>query len=673
MSWNERSLNQHVLHHASPRGAIPQRSRFRAAWARAGLAIGLIASALACGDSFPNMFLLRGDEVVLTASPMSFRPLIEPLVPNVVGTIVALPKARYAFVPMQSDEGADLAAARASGARNLAEFDLYQQGRAAFAANDHAAARAAWERLLALPAADRAWRSVWASYMLGRSWHHADPARAAGYYARTRELAAEGFADTLGLATASIGWEARLAYERRELVRAIALYIEQAAAKDPSAMMSLWRCGNRVHQLDDAGLDALARDGLARRVVTAWMVSEDLAEGAVYDRQVVRPATIGARWLAAVERAGANDVAFADILAWAAYQAGDFAKAATWAELAPNAAPRAAWVRSKLALRRGDVREATAMLVSAVRAMPPAPPRSADPADGGLAQPADRLLAAGEAGVLLLTMRQYEEALEFFIETGEMHEASYIAERVLTIDELATIVDRRRLAATEGDTLAHVLARRLARDGQYGRAERYLPARLQPLLARFSECLSAGRDAARARTERARSLVEAARIARHHGLELLGTELGPDSASTNGGVAESDMLALRSEMEDAHLVAVQPEERRRAESTALRPWRRFHYRYIGCDLAWEAAALMPDGSVETAAVLCEAGSWIKILNPKEADRFYKAMVKRCGKTQLGRQAEALRWFPPLAQSDMAFADLMPIALHEPDREDPAGE
>ncbi len=73
------------------------------------------------------------------------------------------------------------------------------------------------------------------------------------------------------------------------------------------------------------------------------------------------------------------------------------------------------------------------------------------------------------------------------------------------------------------------------------------------------------------------------------------------------------------------------------------PEDRFHYRYEAADHAWDAA----DQSDQTARVLCVAGSWLKDRDPQAADRFYKALVRRCGKTQLGREADKLRWFPKI--------------------------
>jgi hypothetical protein len=645
--------------------------------ARAGLAATIAALALSCGEYFPNAFLTTGDEIVLKAAPFGFSTLVAPHVPAKVGTLVPLAKANYAFVDRQSDDGADLEAARATPGALLTEFELYQQGRACFLANDEAGARAAWERILALPRAERQWRSTWAAYMLGRSWHAQDPARASEQYAQTRELAAEGFADTLGLATASIGWEARLAYEKQDLPRAFALYLEQAAAKDPTATMSLWRCCNKVYALDDAALEELVRAPRCRAIVTAWLVSENRFESELVNPVVVRPAGLASRWIAALENAGATEVPFADIIAWSAYQSGQYEVARRWAARAGAAAPRAGWITAKLALREGRVDEAAALLAKAVRAMPPADPWYSLSEDGRPDAPADRDLASGEAGVLLLTVRQYAEALDFFMLGGHWIEAAYVAERVLTTEELVAEVDGRaqrpqasgidEFAREREQQLRALLGRRLAREGDYARAKRYLPAAIAPLLLRLEACLAEGRSPARAAVERAAALTEAARIMRHRGMELMGTELGPDNARTNGAFWAEDLLADRKQAAEARMVTLQEDESRRAAATAVTPWRRFHYRYLASDLAWEAAALLPDGEQRTAALLCEAGLWLKDRDTEAADRFYKAMVRRCGATPLGIEADKLRWFPTLADKDLTFTDRIVQALPEDER------
>ncbi len=93
-------------------------------------------------------------------------------------------------------------------------------------------------------------------------------------------------------------------------------------------------------------------------------------------------------------------------------------------------------------------------------------------------------------------------------------------------------------------------------------------------------------------------------------------------------------------------LAPSPEERERVARSAPAPDARFHYRFVAAQHLWEAAALMPDGDDATAEVLVTAGHWIKNLDARAADRFYKALVRRCGRTALGREADRLRWFPP---------------------------
>ncbi|HOW75189.1 MAG TPA: hypothetical protein P5102_02165 [Candidatus Competibacteraceae bacterium] len=56
---------------------------------------------------------------------------------------------------------------------------------------------------------------------------------------------------------------------------------------------------------------------------------------------------------------------------------------------------------------------------------------------------------------------------------------------------------------------------------------------------------------------------------------------------------------------------------------------------------------MPDQSNQTALVLATAGNWIKNLDAKGAQRFYQALVSRCGKTDLGKKASAKKWLPDI--------------------------
>jgi hypothetical protein len=129
-------------------------------------------------------------------------------------------------------------------------------------------------------------------------------------------------------------------------------------------------------------------------------------------------------------------------------------------------------------------------------------------------------------------------------------------------------------------------------------------------------------------------------------MELLGTEIEPDWFVYDGHFARDRIADRRSLPGPSALVSSSSDERRRIGENTV-PEERFHYRYEAAGHAWRAAELMPDQSDQTARVLCIAGSWLKDRDPQAADRFYKALVRRCGATQLGREADELRWFPKI--------------------------
>jgi hypothetical protein len=145
--------------------------------------------------------------------------------------------------------------------------------------------------------------------------------------------------------------------------------------------------------------------------------------------------------------------------------------------------------------------------------------------------------------------------------------------------------------------------------------------------------------------DRAAAFWRAARSARTDGLALFGTELEPDwsiwGASYN---LEPDAAKRRTvKLPDPFGPTAKELERLAADSV---PEKRFSYRYRAADLAWWAASLLPNDSDETAKILTEAGGWLAGRDPAAANRFYQALVIRCGNTDLGRAAAKAHWFPP---------------------------
>jgi hypothetical protein len=271
-----------------------------------------------------------------------------------------------------------------------------------------------------------------------------------------------------------------------------------------------------------------------------------------------------------------------------------------------------------------------------------------------------------------LARKEYAPALDALLRGGYWTDAAYVADRVLTTEELKAYVDKewpKALRKTVDDEsvdegwdlvfaglalpetedvswrIRDLLGRRLVRAGRYAEALPYLLEENRPAVQGLAAALKAGKDAVRPAAERAESLFEAACVTRHQGLEIQGTELEPDWALHGGSFDPGSFVESRTKPENHSRLAPTDDETKRAAKSRAEPYQRFHYRFQAADLAWQAASLLPDGSPEKARMLALGGTWIKNRDPKAADRFYRTLVRCCGQTELGREAARVKWFP----------------------------
>jgi len=560
-----------------------------------------------------------------------------------------------------------------------AEFSDYFEGAVAWynpALADKSFAREPWERLLARPVAERKYKSTWAAFMLGKSWEEEDSTKAVEYFRQVRDLAKRGFADSIGLAAASLGLEARVELRRGNLERGLQLYLEQFATGDTTALDSLRIVASTALSSEHAAsLRRLAADAKAQRVITAYLISRR-ASG--WDRQASQDNAVN-RWLEAVEAAEVSDMESAEKLALAAYRAGEMDQTQRWMNRSQSS-PTAQWLQAKLLLRAGRVEQAAALLAKVSSSFPVeasgtnVPARLADNLSVGINIYINKQIPAGrqvlgELGVVRLARREFTQALDALLRSGYWMDAAYVGERVLTAEELKAYVDRtwpRTANSDEGQELSahqnedtnpatlrekvrYLLARRLMRLNRAEEAGVYFPAEWQPQFRTLMQFLRTGWDETQPAEQRARSLLAAAFIARTNGLELYGTEVGPDWR-IYGGDFETGVSAEDRTNESFQLLSASLDELERASAHHADPEKRFHYRYQAASLAWEAAKLLPDNSDETARVLCTAGSWLKARDPETADHFYKTLVRRCRRTAIGQQADRMRWFPVLDEN-----------------------
>lgn len=672
------------------------------------LALG-VAGALACGPNFPWQLLDDRDETMSDPVALSFRFEAVRLVPTpgddrraverddptgptgkaepeavAVEREEARSGAWRALLPGESTDtlvakleaargAADGEAALASGAGLPTAVLDYIAGAIEFRADRYDAALRYFEQIDHLPPEQRRIRLVASSYMQGRVWQRlGDMGRARSAFDAVRRHAAAGAPDPMGLAVASLGEEARTDLVEVGLVQApwpvtvapdladatitrligeaVRLYAEQAARGSKMALLSLREVAERL-VARDRELALAAADPLVRRLIVAYVVGRQ--GGYPWDSDLAIDDVLRVMEVVADQPASGNpdDI---DRLAALAYQGGHYNLAERLT--AATTRPLGLWVRAKLALRRGDRAAAARDWLAALSGAE----------QRGVAPPFDdevntRLL--GETAVMRLSQGEYTQSLRLLFPVAGTYwgDVTYIAERVLTIEELKAFVDTLplpRSATAESldslwnpdfvpaDRLRLVLARRLVRDGRVREAVDYFPPagpkkadeQVDERFVRVDEASAylAALDAARPgqpfdwpwrRVSRAEALFRVATLDRRRGMELMGTEGPPDEAVLGGNYPQGFGQSSPDGVRSSPSALLGPDEARRFAASAPSPDTRFHYRGIAADRASAAANLLPQRSQAYAATLCWAARYaISAGDQPKADAIYRRYI-----------------------------------------------
>jgi len=548
----------------------------------------------ACGEEFDVELLSQRTSTLLELQPGVFL--------SDASTLVPAPARPFTVTSDPEPEGV-----RERG--GVEERALYERGARAFAAADHDAARAAFTALLALPRDQRRHRSTWAAYMLGRI---AQGDQAIAAYRQVRSLASDGFLDELGLAASSLGQEARIHYDATDVAAAVRLYAEQAAHGDPTGATSLLFVA-RTQAIRAEGRRALLADPVGQRLLATYLFTraDELAE----DQR-------GQLWHALTE---VRAISGADRLAAAAYREGRWELAERLARQDAQA-PRSKWVLAKLALRAGDDATAERLLAEASSAMAVCDEHDHVAREARARVQSERTIVALSGGHSIFAMALAWEARRTY-----PTDTAYVAERVLTIDELRGFVDTLPWSTEDPDeedwsitaaSLRHLLARRLMRAERFSEAAPYFTPERRVIAQQYATAIERGRGDGD-RIERARALFEASGLARRHGLELLGTEHAPDWA-IHGASFDRRGFDGEPELDDPRMTAG---ERARVAASAPSHPRRYHYRYLASALAEEAADLLPHQSHAFAATLCHATRYIFLIDEERKDALYTRYLR----------------------------------------------
>lgn len=556
------------------------------------------------------------------------------------------------------------------------EFTDYQRGAYHFTRGKegYADAKAAWEHLLARPKEQRHYRSTWAAFMLGKLAIYEKQGDGAKWFQMTRSLAREGFADSIGLAADSYGWEAKWELDHQNYEAAARLYLTQLALGDDSAIASL----KHVFpfpvqgQPETEAVTRMARDEVLRRLKTASMLCANTTSD-MYQYTDIRPRSAEgfSAWLRILQEAGVQQDPDADRIAWCAYSAGEYAAAKNWLQLAAPDKAMTLWLKAKLQRRDGETKAATLTMARAAKAIVQefeiiAPWTSGYEREYSQAMP---FCFGGDFAGLHLSRGDFMQAFEAFREFGLFHDCHFLAERVFTLRELIAYVDKLPPvdpAQTEGEldfsslgfyyphetlALRHILARRLVRANRAPEALKYFPAEQQEALQRYIAAKTKAENPKLPRLERARAYFDAACIIKTEP-ELTYPEIeGPNSIATQRmtgryiAYSYDDGLTKQKQLPIA--IPSTKSERERIANSSYKPDRRRYHRFFAADLAGKAAALLPNDSEELADVLNCAGNWIRgdyRGDDKAADKYFQLLERRAPNTIIGREVQKLHWF-----------------------------
>jgi hypothetical protein len=584
------------------------------------------------------------------------------------------------------------------------EFADYHKGAAAYLTQQWEPARAAWEDLLKRPEQERHYRTVWAAFMLGKvALKTKDYPTAAQWFQRTRELAKNGFADSLGLAAESYGWEGRAEWKQEHPEKAAPLFLTQLALGDPSAVVSLkalipdrepvegmlnygpepderssWNDEQQKEQRQKeiSKLKSAAQDPLLRQLVTVHILATATSPDLYSSDSEAAPGNRCARWLNIIEQANLGRIEDAEYLGWVAYNNGDYKAASHWLYLSKAESGAALWLKAKLQLRAGKPADAAKTMAKAwesLRTSPAyTPPTGTDERwteydyfpEGqhwGWGQS-----ASGDLGGLRLARGDFVQSLDTLMKGHLWNDAAFVAERVLTANELKQYVDG--LPATPppkededyAAKLRYLLGRRLAREHRYSEAGPYLSPPYDKVLEKYVKALKDGANEKLSKAERAHAWFTAAWLARYDGMELMGTEVAPDAFVDGGEFEYPDLAKQRrsgfyqqvsydkdgNEKKKNVPIALKASQKeiQRLSANKIDPDIRFHYRLIAGALAIKAAALLSDNSEELADVVNQAGLWVKDRDEKTGNRYYQIIDRRCAKTKIGQADMAKHWF-----------------------------
>jgi hypothetical protein len=535
---------------------------------------------------------------------------------------------------------------------------------------------------------------------------------------QVKQLVAEGYPAIAHLDLAADGWLARTylygtslesAYDPEDPevdpARALQTYVQLYRQGDVTARDSIEHVLRAV--LASGEMEPLTKNPLHRKLTTAYLCSaRQLAQDGVGGFSQELNADITA-WLNALRAAKVDFSEDAVRLAALQYRLGQWEACAVTLKSAPAADATAQLLAARLRVRTGDLLGANRDLRPlAARRIPVNPLGLAPEVESrgppyfsyhGTAfsydsvsndyltseidtytwdfnRPAGAISRArAELAILELHFGHYVPAMNLFYNEGMLEDGDYVAECVLTTDELKVAIDRswrvkpgeakggsvHDRGLTVPEHVRALLGRRLFRDGRWTEALPYLPSQFRPPLQQFIAQMKVAQDYKQSPRARADAYWRAALNVHANGEDYLFCELGLEwTAYLDEHWHDSRGLPLqriRPILDEPENLLAPPTE---DEVKRVEAWAAKHlvpagrvYRdasYETHRLCLEAVKLLPDDDLAGAQILQFAGSLLKYRDPPAAQPAYRQLATRFRGTPLGAEARRKHWFSRFA-------------------------
>jgi hypothetical protein len=399
----------------------------------------------------------------------------------------------------------------------MQEFILYRRGVYEMHQNGKVVPPS-WQKLLDLPPEKRHFRTVWVHYMLGNIFKQ----ECHRHYRACRDAVRAGFADTAGLARASLaneyGWghdrvlqiHAAFAYQRHNLSKA---FIDK---KDKALTWQFY-----------APEPAILEDELCREFFAA--LNNQTPE-----------------FLSGMKKYKFRNT---DIMAYHAWQKGDWKAAQEYIAMMKKPSLLSVFIEFQLCRMAGKNDLALKKLKTWVQM---AKNITTDDCkdlverhDGEWIYPIEYEIY-GLLGNAMVLRRDFVQAADFFYRYGQLEsDCAAIAEKYMSLNELQGFVDQRikefylkkdhKLDENEAlFMVTHLLARRAFREKRIDIAKKYMPEIYKRFLSDYLKFIARGKDKKLSPDQRALAFYNAFKIMRLQGMTLCGTEMQPDNSRYGG-------------------------------------------------------------------------------------------------------------------------------------------